>query len=197
MFPVFESIRLDPTGPTHLKQHLLRMQNTAQSLWQCQLDFPLLAQQIHEHCTDQLQKCRVLYNANEYHIECSAYQPKIIQQMKVAYDDVIDYHYKWTDRYCLTQHLKGLRPYTEVLICKQGLLSDTSYSNIALWNGEEWHTPAAPLFHGIKRKLLIEQGMILEKEINVQEIESYNKVALINAMLDLGDLEVSTDKVQI
>ena len=36
------------------------------------------------------------------------------------------------------------REQDEILITRNGLLTDTSIANIALFNGKEWHTPKHP-----------------------------------------------------
>ena len=42
------------------------------------------------------------------------------------------------------------REQDEILITRNGLLTDTSIANIALFNGKEWHTPKHPLLKGVQ-----------------------------------------------
>ena len=48
---------------------------------------------------------------------------------------------------------------------KNGRLTDTSYSNIALFDGNRWVTPAHPLLKGTMRQSLIDKGLLKEKGI--------------------------------
>ena len=74
----------------------------------------------------------------------------------------------------------------EVVIVKNGLLTDTSYSNIALFDGQRWVTPRHPLLQGTMRQSLLDTGQLVERDIRDDEGGRYEKVSLINAMMPLG-----------
>ncbi len=48
----------------------------------------------------------------------------------------------------------------DILIIRDGLLTDTSICNVALWNGTSWITPARPLFSGTMRAYLLDKGLV-------------------------------------
>ncbi len=78
----------------------------------------------------------------------------------------------------------------DILIVKQGLLTDTSIANIAFYNGTHWYTPAHPLLKGTKRAALLEEGILQEKDIRPENLSSFSTVRLFNAMIDWGELEL-------
>lgn len=164
------------------------MQESSRKLWGRPVDFPGLLDAILSLRDKAVQKCRVFYNESDYRIDCEAYHVRPIERLQLVIDDQIDYSHKWSDRTALLSPLRGLPPQADVLFVKNGLLSDTSYANIALWNGKEWHTPSSPLLQGIRRAVLLEQGRMVEMEIGIAAIREYETVSLLNAMLDLGEV---------
>ena len=70
---------------------------------------------------------------------------------------------------------------------KNGLVTDTSFSNVLLYNGIDYFTPKTPLLVGTKRSLLLSQGLIKEKDIDVAQLSDYQHIILINAMMGIAD----------
>ena len=64
------------------------------------------------------------------------------------------------------------------------LVTDTSIANIALYNDGLWFTPKKPLLEGTTRARLLNAGKIIEKDIAVEDLNNYSRVALMNAMID-------------
>ena len=95
----------------------------------------------------------------------------------------------------LENHMKRNPGFGEILIIKNKKITDTSYSNICLYDGNEWLTPKYPLLKGIRRSVLLDQRKIREEDIRERDLSAFSKIALINAMLDLGDLVLETDKI--
>ncbi|HRS19253.1 MAG TPA: aminotransferase class IV, partial [Bacteroidales bacterium] len=78
----------------------------------------------------------------------------------------------------------------EILITKQGYITDTSYTNIIFFDGREWFTPQTYLLPGTQRAYLLEQKLIREKPIHINTIHTFSKARLINCFLNL---EVGND----
>ncbi|HEY6915657.1 MAG TPA: aminotransferase class IV, partial [Paludibacter sp.] len=78
---------------------------------------------------------------------------------------------------------------------KNGLLTDTSYCNIALYDGQNWFTPRVPLLYGVNRAELLLEEKLIEKDIAVEELKSYEKIALFNAMIEFGEVVLDIDKI--
>lgn len=70
----------------------------------------------------------------------------------------------------------------------KGLLTDTSYSNIALFDGCHWVTPRQPLLRGTMRQSLLDDGVLTEQDIKAEDWNRYRQVSLVNAMMPLGRL---------
>jgi 4-amino-4-deoxychorismate lyase len=83
----------------------------------------------------------------------------------------------------------------EIILVKNGLITDTSYSNLAFFDGVQWYTPEHPLLNGVRRQALLKQKRVREKRITPDELGSFVKLSLINAMLDLGEVEVPCTSV--
>lgn len=139
-----------------------------------------------------LYKARVVYGAQGVEtIEYAPYQMRTIRSLKVVEDDEIDYTYKSTDRSQLNALAAQKGDCDEIIIVKNGLLTDTSFTNLALYDGSSWLTPKHPLLHGTKRAQLLEAGIIREADLTLEDLKRAQKVSLFNAMIDFGECEVS------
>jgi 4-amino-4-deoxychorismate lyase len=185
-FPFFETIKYDQ-GRCHLvPYHLERMQRTLLAQHGASLQFvTALEYELTSIQQQGLHKVKVYYNANDFKVEVIPYHARMPKQIHLIPADEISYEFKFTNRKILDD-LKG--SYEDILICKQQYLTDTSYANVALWNGEEWHTPNTPLLLGVKRSYYINQGILRVLPIGVQDLNRYQKISLINAMLDLNEV---------
>ncbi|MCD8539847.1 MAG: aminotransferase class IV [Leadbetterella sp.] len=67
---------------------------------------------------------------------------------------------------------------------KNGHLTDTTYCNVALFDGKEWVTPDTFLLPGTKRAALIHNGMLREIPVTVRDLPGFEALAFINAMRD-------------
>jgi 4-amino-4-deoxychorismate lyase len=56
-----------------------------------------------------------------------------------------------------------------------------------LYDGENYFTPDTPLLNGTKRRQLISQRKIFEKKIALNDLMAFQKIFLVNAMIDLQD----------
>ena len=117
-----------------------------------------------------------------------------IKTLKIVTDKHIEYSFKSTDRSAINKLVEKKGLYDEIIISKNSLITDTSFTNIALFDGNIWYTPKHPLLKGTKRAYLINKNIIKENEIHVNEIFEYKAIRLFNAMIDFGDIEIPTSK---
>lgn len=136
-------------------------------------------------------KVHVDYSATNSAVVITTYHPKRVESLQLV-DADIDYSYKYADRTALTGCLERRGDCDDVIIVRNGLLTDASYSNIALYDGEEWLTPRRPLLAGTMRAYLLDRGLVGEADIRPSDLRSFSSVSLINAMLPLGKLTVPT-----
>lgn len=132
---------------------------------------------------DTLYKCRVIYNKEIESITVEEYSPKEIKSLQMVNSDKINYQYKSTNRDELALLLNKRRQSDDIIIAKRGEITDTSFSNLILLDGEEWVTPRTPLLNGVMRQYLLDRGVVKSRDIRVDSIEHYSHVMLINAML--------------
>ncbi len=149
--------------------------------------------QVPEDCCSGLYKCRVIYAKNVLHAEFHHYIPRPVRRLKLVVDDAIDYAWKFEDRSALNHLFAQKGDCDDVLIVKNGLLSDSSYSNLAFYDGSSWHTPETPLLRGVQRERLLRDGLLHTASIRVEDLKAFSKIALINAMLELGDCVVDME----
>lgn len=142
-------------------------------------------------------KLRFIYDREGIHdISCTPYTRKEIRSLRLVFDDSISYPYKSTDRSALNELKKQQGDCDEILIVRDNHLTDTSYTNIALYDGAQWFTPSTPLLCGTMRQSLLDNGQLREREITVSDIPRYQQISLINAMLPLGEVMLSVDKIK-
>ena len=129
-------------------------------------------------------KCRLLYDAEPLEVGYAPYHRRTIGSLRAVAAPALDYHLKWADRGAL-QALLELRGEADdiVIVNGEGLLTDSSYTNIALRRGNHWYTPRVPLLEGVQRAHLIAEGVLIPRDIPLAELSSYDRIALINAMM--------------
>lgn len=135
-------------------------------------------------CKSGIYKIKVTYSKFIESIEFQEYTIKPHKKVRLIENREIAYQYKSVDRDNLTGFLSNNPDFDDVIFTKNGLLTDASYSNIALFDGENWFTPSNCLLEGVKRRSLLEAGIIIEKSICVKDLANYTKIAFINAMRD-------------
>jgi 4-amino-4-deoxychorismate lyase len=184
-----ETIKIQNGLPCKLPLHEARLQRTRQHFFPDAPPTLPLADwlQVPAHCKTGIYKCRVIYARELLQVEFSPYTPRPIRSLKLVVDDAIDYAWKYEDRSALNHLFWQKADCDDILIVKNGRLCDSSYSNLAFYDGEAWYTPETPLLHGIQREQLLQEGRLQAVTIRVEDLKSFSQIALINAMLELGD----------
>ena len=127
-----------------------------------------------------LYRCRILYNSKVKSVEYIPYTPKKIKSFKIIKSQ-IDYSYKYNNRDKLNQLMTP--QYDEIIIEKNGFLTDTTIANIAFYSGKVWITPKTPLLAGTIRAKLIDKNFLIPKNIKKEELQNFSHFALMNAMI--------------
>lgn len=131
-------------------------------------------------------RCRVIYGENGIEeITFHLYQEKEIKKLKFVEIGDWDYSYKYADRSFLQRLLSDNQDVDEVVMVKNGFITDCTIANLAFWNGTNWFTPSTPLLKGTKRQQLIDKQIVTEKEIKFEDLKNYQSVCLINCFRDL------------
>jgi len=135
----------------------------------------------------EIYKCRVLYGKDIEAIDFTLYQPRTIKTLKLIEDNNIEYTFKYADRENINLLFEQRINCDDILIVKNNLITDTSYCNIIFFDGNKWLTPQQPLLKGTKRQQLLDEGKIYEIRITVEDLGSFLKFMLINAMLGFDE----------
>ena len=133
-------------------------------------------------------RVRVTYSKDIEKIEYFDIIKREFKKFKIVKSE-IDYQYKYADR----DELNALKQpgFDEVIIIKNGLVTDTTISNLAFFDGKEWHTPKTPLLKGTKREELIQKGFLKEKDISLNDIKKYKKFAMLNAIVGFYERDIT------
>lgn len=181
----------------NLDYHLERIKSTRKRFWNTENmvsvdDLSALAATQNDRA-----KLRFTYDKeNIYDLSCTPYSIRKIEKLKLLINNDIEYAYKSIDRSALNL-LKGqVKPSEEIVIVQQNHLTDTSYTNIALFDGELWITPSTPLLNGTRRKQLLNADKIIEREVLVTDLNSFQSISLINAMIDLEELVLPISSIE-
>ena len=190
MFPLFESIKIEEGVPQHLEWHQARM-NDSFLRYFGRAGAPLLKEvlRVPEEFGSGVVKGRFLYGRNAFATEFSDYAPRRLQTLQLVKGDHLEYPMKYTDRFALEELLKQRGSCDDILIVRNGRITDTSYTNIVLFNGERWVTPLYPLLAGTCRGRLIREGVVTEADILADDLRHYRLFKLINAMLEFDEQE--------
>jgi 4-amino-4-deoxychorismate lyase len=137
-------------------------------------------------------RVRVIYEKDIKKIEYFELQKREFKKLKIVYCDDIEYSYKSENRDKLNS-LK-VKDFDEIIIVKNGLITDTTISNLAFFDGEKWITPKIPLLKGTKREELLQKGFLKEKDIKIDEIKNYQKVAMMNAIIGFYEMDIECIK---
>ena len=182
---LFETIRVENGVPLHLAWHQRRMNRSVCEIWGETISFalkPVIL--IQDEFLIGSVRCNIMYGPDIRSIAFKKYEKRIIRSLKLVYCDTIDYHLKYTDREVL-QSLFMLRGASdEIIVVKNGMITDSSISNLIFFDGKNWFTPAKPLLKGTCRDRLVDEGRLIERDIPPGDIDKFTGCKLINAMRD-------------
>jgi 4-amino-4-deoxychorismate lyase len=130
-----------------------------------------------------LVKCRLTYGEGIGKIEFEQYRLRIYEGISIVEDNNIHYPFKYTDRSKFNS-MEDANTGQAVIIAQRGLLTDATYANIALHDGQRWVAPSRVLLKGVMRQWLLGEGIIEEAEVRLAELSKYESLKLINAMLE-------------
>jgi 4-amino-4-deoxychorismate lyase len=146
--------------------------------------------EIPEFAKNGLFRCRVTYSEQIEKIEFIQYQHREVKSLKLVEDHDIDYHLKYSDREKLNLLYEKRGSCDDILIIKNGCITDSFAANPVFFDGKKWWTPDTPLLAGTQRAKLLVENKIFECRITCVDISKYKKVGLINALNDFDEMPV-------
>jgi 4-amino-4-deoxychorismate lyase len=184
MSRLIESIRVFNGQFDRLELHQARFVNSFRSIFKRSPDWSLESllggQPIPQ---TGLYKCRVVYDDQYRQVEFKPYEPRQIKTLKLVVDNTLSYEHKWENRAALDRAFVQRDSCDDILIVKNGLITDASYANVVFQKGETWFTPQSCLLAGTMRQFLLTTGVIEERVITRENVKEFDRCKLINAML--------------
>lgn len=188
-FPLFETICIEQGEIRNIALHQRRYEQSLQCFYGKSavkiFDILQLIQKTLEFSTalsNETVRCRVAYNRADYQIQFFPYQRKTYHTFRPVICDDIDYSLKYYDRNLLNELFAQRGNCDEIMIIKQGRVTDCSIGNLIFRRNGQWFTPDRPLLDGTQRQHLLAAGKIQETVILVEDINRFDEVRLINAM---------------
>lgn len=182
-----ETLRVDNGTFRHPEAHWQRMASTQEEAFGRSAPFRLTDEDIPHDFRKGTVKCRILYGSRCQDISFSAYSPRRIVSLMLIEGGSIDYHLKYADRSCLDRLFSMRGSCDDILITKNGFITDTSFSNVALFDGKNFIVPSHCLLNGTARKRLLQQGKATERPVRTGDLPAFQSVFLINAMMNPED----------
>ncbi len=177
----FETIRVQDGKAYHLFYHNQRLNTTIKAHFGFDATIDLA-----NYITPPkrgLFRCKVIYSNTIESIQFFPYTPRRINSFTLVTSS-IEYSYKYLDRSPIDALFAKREGSDEIIIVKNGLLTDTSIANIAFYYKKSWLTPKNPLLPGTTRARLLEAKRLIPTEISHQDLKKFDTMALMNAMID-------------
>lgn len=143
-----------------------------------------------ENLKPDLYKLRIVYDAVSFEFNFHPYVVKTIRNLKLVHINNYEYAFKYENRDVLNSLYNKRQDCDDILILKNGYVTDTFYTNVAFQKEGLWITPESPLLSGTKRQMLLDTEKLFTKQITKDEIHSFSTCRLFNAMIDFGEIEI-------
>ena len=185
MYPLFETLCVEQGKIQNAQYHELRFQSSYLEYFSQPPGFALLqGVELSDLDLSLKYKLKISYNASGTSWAITEYQNHLPQKLRLVFDDTIAYALKFTDRDHLNSLYRQKEDCEDVLIVKNGLITDASYANILFRKGEEIVTPKKPLLPGTCRARLLANQSILTKDVHYTKLSDFDSFQLVNAMND-------------
>lgn len=179
---LFESIRIENGIIHHLELHQQRIESSLLRLEGSRsIDLKDFTSTI-AIPQKGIHKLRISYNLDD--IQNHQITPYIIRSIKTVelmICDELEYDIKFEDRSLINQ-LSQQSNADEIIIVKNGRITDASISNILFSSNGQWFTPDTPLLNGIARTHLIDTGKISSIPITVDDLKFFDQFCFVNAL---------------
>ena len=196
MSQLIETIKLLDGRFNNLRYHEQRMAYSLKELYGASEQINLLTfLEALNYPRNGLYKSRLVYDHQTKEVEFIPYTSKPIFSLKLVVNDTILYDHKYSDRSSINQMIQKRDNCDDILIVKNGWITDCSYANIVFKSGRKWYTPHTYLLKGTMRESLLDAGEIEELPIKVSDIKKFEKFKLINAMLGFEGVECDISNI--
>ncbi len=130
-------------------------------------------------------RCRIEYDAHHFSIHYFPYTPKTISTLNLVEVPVgLDYSYKYADRKIIEDLFERREEADDILMTRDGWITDTSIANISFQKNGRWYTPSIPLLAGTTWKRLVSSGILVPSPIHFTQLHMFDSFKVYNAMND-------------
>ncbi|EHO47146.1 aminotransferase class IV family protein [Haemophilus sp. oral taxon 851] len=188
MYPLFETLCIENGKIQNIDLHQARYERSLRAYYgkSAVKIFNLFSLiQLPESLQNQLVRCRIDYNAETIQIQYFEYHRKIYLTFQPVICDDIEYGLKYSDRSLINTLFAQRGASDEIIIIKNGKVTDCSIGNLIFRQGKKWYTPDTPLLLGTQREKLLQEGKIQECTIFQEDIVNFDETKIINAMNSL------------
>jgi 4-amino-4-deoxychorismate lyase len=188
MFPFIETIKIWNGEVKNLHFHQARFNRTRNEMLGLK-SHPALSKEIiiPSYAKNGLFKCRILYDHQVTGVEFQPYDRAVIRSLKLIDGSQVSYPYKSSDRSALIALYDQRDSCDDILILKDGRITDSYFANVVFWDGSDWVTPEPPLLEGTMRAFLLGKGTIKKAGIRIEDLSGFRSLKLINALNDWSD----------
>lgn len=187
-----ETICIRDGIPQHLEWHQRRVDDTLRHFFPAHRHSRILVKCIELPVAYQkgIVRCRIVYDAHLVTIRYFHYTIRNIRSLKLMeIPEGMDYMYKYADRKMI-EDLYNLRgDADDILMTRDGWITDTSIANIAFSKNGRWYTPSIPLLAGTTWKRLVKSGKLMTRPIHSTHLSGFDNFKIFNAMRDWEDTE--------
>lgn len=200
MYPCIEAIEWLDGKAQRIDYHQRRVDEAFQCLFPSELPFSL-AEALERFRTGTFfpekgrYKLRLQYDNQLRTVEFVEYHQRRVESLKLIEIDYATTTFKSSDRQTIDAAFTQRGSCDDVLLVRDGLLTDTSYANIAFFDGQKWISPRIPLLYGTRRAYLLDHQLIETDDIAVNELPRFQCIRLFNALIGFGELELSVDQI--
>lgn len=186
--PIFiETIRITEGNIFSLNYHQQRLNKTLAYYGLPPLNIAKLLYNLPVTIPKPICRCRITYGQTPVQISFLPYTPIVRKRVRIMKNDKISYSYKYANRTQIEEIFRCANC-DDVIIVKENMITDSSVANLVFENKEGLFTPATPLLKGTERQRLLDEGIISLRKISLDNLNEYNHIYFINAMMPLGTM---------
>jgi len=190
---LLETIKIEDGTINNLSYHQTRFNTSRKELFNIREEIDLAS--LIQAPKTGLYRCRIIYDKKVHTVEYIPYVPKEIKKLKIVSSN-IEYNYKYANREGLNTLRERERDFDEIIIEKEGYLTDITIANIAFYDGDKWVTPSQALLPGTMRAKLLDEGFLHKKEIRKEDLKNYSQIALMNSMIGFKVLNIDPAQIR-
>ncbi len=193
---LLESIKVQHNKIYNLAYHQDRIAHGLKTIYKssASIDFEPIKEAI-SAIDAGLHKLRIVYNEIFLKYELIPYSIKRPKTLQLLTSQRVEYSHKYLDRTQLDKLYKLKRNADDILIAKNGMITDTYYCNVSLRRDGSWFTPKVPLLKGTKRQQLLDDKQLSEEMIYVDDLHQFDKIRLFNAMIEFGEIDLDIKQI--